>query len=90
MKLILVLLAFGIIVLIGSMVMMWYLFVLAFLLLMLLAGFSYLIIFTLVERLTNNPEIAQIVGVSITATIFLGAIIWAYKSGKLDTKSNPP
>lgn len=90
MKLILFFLALGAIVLIGSMIIMWYLFVLGFMLLVLLAGLSYLIIFTLTEQLTNNEEIAQIAGASITATIFLGAIIWAYKTGKLDTKSNRP
>lgn len=90
MKLILFFLALGAIVLIGSMIIMWYMFVLAFLFLMLLAGLSYLIIFALAEQLTNDVALAQIVGASVTATIFLGAIVWAYKTGKLDTKSNRP
>ena len=82
MKIIIILFAAGIIVLIGSVIVMWHMFLLALGLVAIMTGASFLVAFCIVDALTNDTELAQMIGV-VTATTTLSVIIWfALKSGK--------
>ncbi len=84
MKLLLILLALGIIVLIGSMIVMWYVIVLGFILLIGIVSLSFWLTVMLVDALTNNIDLARDMGFVVAATILMGLVFLAYKIKKVD------
>jgi hypothetical protein len=90
MMLILLLLAIGAILLVVSMILMWYLFLVGFTLIVILGSLSYWFTFMLVEELTNNMELAPIISISVAALTILGMIVWAYRGGKFGNEHSRP
>lgn len=82
MKLLLLLFAFGVIFLLGSMIVMWYLFVLGFMLLIVMVILSYWLTFMLVDDLTDNVDLAQFIGICVAILAFVCIIILAYRWGE--------
>ena len=72
MGIILIIIGIGAVVMAGMLILMWYLFILGFSILVMLAIGIYWLVATWAESYTNNPDTAMWVGVAVTAVILLG------------------
>lgn len=81
-------LGLGALLLIGSVILMWYVLIFALTLLVILSGLSYWITFFLVEHLTGDTDLAGVMGISVAVVVFLGLIYWGYKSEKWERKDD--
>ena len=82
MMMIFLLLALGVIFLVGSMIALWYVFIFGFTLLAIMGGLVYWLTLMLVDGLTNNMELAQTMGIAAAVVTLLSVFFWAHRSGK--------
>jgi bacteriorhodopsin len=88
MTIILFLLATGIAILIISMIVMWYILVMALMFAGFIAGATYWLTFMLVDGIANDPQIGSVAGIIAAIAIFVGLAFFGMSSDKIRNKNN--